>query len=59
MIEAPTAVVFLVTSFVGWCPDADRAHRKSGEHLDACLPVSGIDELHAEPVLLGTSLATR
>ena len=26
--------------------EAERAHRKSGEHLDAYLPVSGIDELH-------------
>ena len=30
--------------------DAERAHRRSGEHLDAYLAVSGIEELHAELV---------
>jgi uncharacterized glyoxalase superfamily protein PhnB len=31
--------------------EAERAHRKSEEHLDAYLAVSGVEELHAE--LLG------
>ena len=30
--------------------DAERAHRRSGEHLDAFLVVTGIDELYAELV---------
>ena len=30
--------------------DEERTHRKSGEHLDAYLAVSGIQELHAELV---------
>ena len=28
--------------------DAERAHRRSQEHLDAFLAVSGVEELHAE-----------
>jgi uncharacterized glyoxalase superfamily protein PhnB len=32
-------------------PEAERSHRKSEEHLDAYLAVSGVDELHRE--LLG------
>jgi uncharacterized glyoxalase superfamily protein PhnB len=28
--------------------EAERDHRRSGEHLDAYLPVTGIEELHAE-----------
>ncbi|MEE9609070.1 MAG: VOC family protein [Myxococcota bacterium] len=28
--------------------DAERTHRKSGEHLDAFLSVSGVTELHEE-----------
>ena len=38
--------------------DAERAHRKPGEHLDAFLPVSGIDELHAELVGRGAPIMT-
>jgi uncharacterized glyoxalase superfamily protein PhnB len=34
----------------------ERAHRKSGEHLDAYLAVSGIQELHAELVGRGASI---
>ena len=34
----------------------EREHRKSGEHLDAFLAVSGIDELHAELVRLGAPI---
>jgi uncharacterized glyoxalase superfamily protein PhnB len=30
--------------------DGDRAHRKSGEHLDAYLQVAGVRELHDELV---------
>jgi uncharacterized glyoxalase superfamily protein PhnB len=36
--------------------EADRAHRKSGAHLDAFLPVSGIDELHEEFVSRGAPI---
>jgi uncharacterized glyoxalase superfamily protein PhnB len=36
--------------------EAERAHRKSGEHLDAFLPVSGIDELHEEFVSRGAPI---
>ena len=28
--------------------EAERAHRRTGEHLDAYLAVSGVEELHAE-----------
>jgi len=28
--------------------EAERAHRREGEHLDVYLVVSGVDELHAE-----------
>ena len=35
----------------------ERAHRRSEEHLDAYLTVSGIDELHAELVGRGVSIA--
>ncbi len=38
--------------------EAERAHRKSGEHLDAYLPVSGIDELHAQLVGRGAPIVT-
>lgn len=36
---------------------AERAHRRSGEHLDAYLAVSAIDELHAELVGRGAPIA--
>lgn len=36
---------------------AERAHRRSGEHLDAYLTVAGIDELHAELVGRGARIA--
>jgi len=36
--------------------DEERAHRKSGEHLDAYLAVSGIHELHDELVGRGARL---
>ena len=36
--------------------EAERAHRKSGEHLDAYLSVSGIDELHEEFVDRGAPI---
>src|SRR5215471_5685325 len=36
---------------------AERVHRRSEEHLDAFLPVSGIEELHAELVGRGTAIA--
>ena len=36
--------------------EAERAHRKAGEHLDAYLPVTGINELHAEFVDRGTPI---
>jgi len=36
--------------------DAERAHRKSGEHLDAYLAVSGIGELHEELVGRGAPI---
>jgi uncharacterized glyoxalase superfamily protein PhnB len=36
--------------------DEERTHRKSGEHLDAYLAVSGIQELHAELVGRGASI---
>ncbi len=37
--------------------DAERAHRRAGEHLDAYLPVTGIEELHAELVRRGAPIA--
>ena len=37
--------------------EADRAHRRAGEHLDAYLPVSGIEELHTEFTGRGTAIA--
>ena len=36
--------------------DAERAHRKSAEHLDAYLAVSGIGELHEELVGRGAPI---
>lgn len=36
--------------------DEERAHRKSGEHLDAYLAVSGIQELHDELAARGASI---
>jgi catechol 2,3-dioxygenase-like lactoylglutathione lyase family enzyme len=36
--------------------EAERAHRKSEDHLDAYLPVSGIDELHEELVGRGAPI---
>lgn len=36
--------------------DEERAHRKSGEHLDAYLAVSGIHELHDELVGRGARI---
>jgi uncharacterized glyoxalase superfamily protein PhnB len=36
--------------------DEERAHRKSAEHLDAYLAVSGIQELHDELVGRGASI---
>ena len=36
--------------------EAERAHRKAGEHLDAHLPVSGIDDLHDEFVRRGAPI---
>jgi len=36
--------------------DAERAHRKSGEHLDAYLAVSGVEELHDEFIARGTQV---
>ena len=38
--------------------EAERAHRKSGEHLDAYLPVSGIDELYEELVGRGAPIVS-
>ena len=35
---------------------AERAHRKSGEHLDAFLAVSGLGELHQELVRRGANI---
>jgi uncharacterized glyoxalase superfamily protein PhnB len=35
---------------------ADRAHRKSGEHLDAFLAVSGVSQLHEEFTRRGASI---
>ena len=35
---------------------ADRLHRKSGEHLDAFLAVSGVSELHEELMRRGASI---
>jgi uncharacterized glyoxalase superfamily protein PhnB len=37
--------------------EAERAHRRSGEHIDAYLVVSGIDELHEEFVGRGAPIA--
>ena len=37
---------------------AERAHRRSGEHLDAYLAVSGVGELHAELVRRGAPITT-
>ena len=36
--------------------EAERAHRKSGEHLDAFLDVSGVQELYEEISGRGTSI---
>jgi catechol 2,3-dioxygenase-like lactoylglutathione lyase family enzyme len=36
---------------------AERVHRRSGEHLDAFLIVSGVGELHAELVERGAPIA--
>ena len=36
--------------------DAERAHRRSGEHLDAYLPVSGVGELHEEFIARGAPI---
>ena len=36
---------------------AARAHRRAGEHLDAYLAVAGVEELHAELVGRGASIA--
>jgi uncharacterized glyoxalase superfamily protein PhnB len=36
--------------------EAERSHRKGGEHLDAFLAVAGIDELHAELVRRGAPI---
>jgi uncharacterized glyoxalase superfamily protein PhnB len=36
--------------------DAERTHRRSGEHLDAFLRVSGVRELHAELVGRGAPI---
>jgi uncharacterized glyoxalase superfamily protein PhnB len=36
--------------------DAERAHRRSGEHLDAFLAVSGVRELHEELVGRGAPI---
>ena len=36
--------------------DAERDHRRSGEHLDAYLSVTGIEELHAELVRRGAPI---
>ena len=36
--------------------DRERAHRRAGEHLDAYLAVTGIQELHAELVARGASV---
>jgi uncharacterized glyoxalase superfamily protein PhnB len=37
--------------------DAERAHRRSGEHLDAFLTVVGVEELHAELARRGAPIA--
>ena len=37
--------------------EAERAHRRSGEHLDAFLAVSGVGELHTELVGRGAPIA--
>jgi uncharacterized glyoxalase superfamily protein PhnB len=39
--------------------EAERAHRKSGKHLDAYLVVSGVDELYAELVSRGAPIRTQ
>ncbi len=36
--------------------EAERAHRRAGEHLDAYLVVSGVEELHAELVSRGAPI---
>lgn len=36
--------------------EAERAHRKAEEHLDAFLPVSGVTELHDELVRRGARI---
>ncbi len=36
--------------------DAERAHRKSGGHLDAYLAVSGVGELHDEFIARGAQI---
>ena len=38
--------------------DAERAHRRAEEHLDAFLVVSGVDELHRELVGRGAPITT-
>ena len=37
--------------------DAERAHRRSGEHLDAFLVVSGVRDLHDEFAARGVPIA--
>ena len=37
--------------------DADRDHRKSGEHLDAFIDVSGVDALHEELISRGAPIS--
>jgi predicted enzyme related to lactoylglutathione lyase len=37
--------------------EGERAHRRSEEHLDAFLPVAGVDELHAELAGRGAPIA--
>ena len=39
--------------------NGEREHRMAGEHLDAFLPVSGIDELHQEFVDRETPIAKK
>jgi uncharacterized glyoxalase superfamily protein PhnB len=36
--------------------EAERAHRRSGEHLDAYLEVSGVGELHEELIGRGATI---
>jgi catechol 2,3-dioxygenase-like lactoylglutathione lyase family enzyme len=37
--------------------EAERDHRRSGEHLDAYLTVTGIEDLHSELVCRGAPIA--